>query len=93
MRRRSVAAVTSILQEDRDDECDDESPYEDVESCVAGECVHRLGDPMAIRIERRMASPMMLGSSVWTDAMTRSHSRASLAARLIAANASVRAAR
>jgi len=53
MRRRSVAAVTSILQEDRDDECDDESPDEEIEERVR---IHALSDPIAARMAMRIAS-------------------------------------
>jgi hypothetical protein len=42
MRRRSVAAVTKILQEDRDDGEEYESPDEKVEECVS---VHAIVSP------------------------------------------------
>ena len=50
MRKRSVAAVTSILQQDCDDGGDEESPYEEIEERVR---IHALSDPIAARIAAR----------------------------------------
>lgn len=52
MRRRSVAAVTKVLQEDGDDCEEYEAPDEEVEERVGG---HVLSDPMAARMAARMA--------------------------------------
>jgi hypothetical protein len=49
MRRRSVAAVTKVLQEDRDDGEEYESPDEKVEDCV---CVHAIVSPSAVKPQK-----------------------------------------